>query len=338
MDKVNIGVVGLGAMGTRFSRIVAECPRAELVAVADVDRARAEEAAKTWQVSAYEDADAMLDGETSLDALIIATSDNAHVAPALAGAQAGKHLFVEKPLSMIQLDCQAIIDEARKSDVVLLVGQTLRFDPRYAAAREAIQTGKIGELVHTYSRRNNPWNVVQRYGDRVSIAFFLGIHDMDFLIWAVDAKVRRVFAEGRRGFLAGKGWDLDDTIFSLVTFDSGIVSCLENSWLVPIDAPGRMYSHMFEAEGTEGEIHLVPEQTGLTIRGKGFCDHPNAVYNPEVAGHDVGTYRDEIEHFLDCITTGCPPLAPGEEAMRAVQVIEAVHVSLKSGQPVDVDI
>lgn len=338
MDKVNIGVVGLGLMGSRFSRLIAESPRANLKAVTDIDVERAAEVNRTWGGTVYRDLEAMLDGEKDLDALVIATSDNAHVGPAVAGARAGMHLFVEKPLALTEAGCRTIIDEAEQAGVVLLVGQTLRFDPRYAAARQAIQEGKLGELVHTFSRRNNPSSVVQRYGDRVSVAFFLGIHDVDFLLWAIDGKVKRVYATGRRGLLSSQGYDLDDSIFSLLTFDSGVVSCLENSWWVPIDAPGRMYTHLFEAEGTAGEIHIVPEATGLTVRGQGFCDYPNAVYSPEVGGRLTGAYHDEIVHFIDCIVDGCPPLAPGEEAMRAVAVVQAIHQSLETGAPVETDI
>ena len=99
-----------------------------------------------------------------------------------------------------------------------------------------------------------------------------------------------------------------------------------------------MYTHLFEAEGTDGEIHIVPESTGMTIRGDGYCEYPNAVYDPEVEGRLGGTYRDEIEHFVDCISEGCPPLAPGNEAARAVSVVEAIHRSIDSGQPEKVDL
>ena len=338
MEQVKLGVVGLGLMGDRFSRLISESPRAELTAVADVAPDLVNEVTGKWGGRGYKGVDEMLVKEPGIDGLVVATSDQHHVGPAVAGAQAGKHLFVEKPLALNQEDCTSIIAAAHSAGVTLLVGQTLRFDPRYAAARGAIREENLGELVHTFSRRNNPPTVVEKYRDRVSVAFFLGIHDIDFLIWAIDAKVNRVFASGRRGILSAQGLDLDDTIFSILNWDNGVVSCLENSWWVPANAPGRMYTHLFEAEGTEGEVHIVPEQTGLTVRTQGICDYPNAVYAPEVEGRLGGTYRDEIEHFIDCITTGCSPLAPGPEAMRAVAVVQAIHESIKTGQPVDVSI
>ncbi|MDA0745955.1 MAG: Gfo/Idh/MocA family oxidoreductase [bacterium] len=338
MDQVRLGVVGLGLMGSRFSRLIAESPRANLTAVVDLDAARIKEVSEAWGGMGYGSVEEMLDAEPELDGLVIATPDHLHVAPSVAGAKAGKHLFVEKPLAFTQTDCRTILDAVDEAGVTLLVGHTLRFDPRYAAAREAMRGGGVGELVHTFSRRNNPSTVVDRYGDRVSVAYFLGIHDVDFLVWAMDSKVKQVYAKGRRGLLSKKGYDLDDTIFSILEWESGAVSCLENSWWVPADSPGRMYTHLFEAEGTAGEIHIVPEQTGLTLRGPGFCEYPNAVYGPEVDGRLGGVYRDEMEHFVDCIALGRAPLAPGEDARRAVGVVEAIHQSMKVGVPVDVEI
>ncbi len=337
MSAVNIGVVGLGLMGERFSRLVAESPRANLAGVTDIDADRCEAVADAWGSQPYPALEAMLDNP-DIDALVIATSDNAHVSPAVLGAEAGRHLFIEKPLAMTSADCRTILDAVESAGVRMLVGHTLRFDPRYSEARQAIVDGKLGEVVHTFSRRNNPPTILGHYGDRVSVAFFLGIHDIDFLLWAIDAKVTRVFATGRRGLLSARGLDLDDTIFSILTFDSGVISCLENSWWVPENAPGRMYTHMFEADGTDGEIHIVPEMTGLTVRGRVYCDHPNAVYSPEIAGKLHGTYYDEIDHFIDCVEGGCAPLAPGDEAARAVAVVEAIHQSMKTGMPVDTDI
>jgi myo-inositol 2-dehydrogenase/D-chiro-inositol 1-dehydrogenase len=241
---------------------------------------------------------------------------------------------VEKPLALTEEEGRTIITEAERAGVVLLVGHTLRFDPRYVAARQAIQEGRIGDLIHAYTRRNAHIDTVRRYGDRVSVAFFLGIHDIDFLLWATGASVTRVTAEGRRGHLTAQGLDLHDTIFSLLTFDNGLLACVENAWCVP-DAPGRMYSQLFEAQGTEGEIHIVPEETGLTVRGPGFLDHPSAVYEPIVTDRLGGAYRDEIEHFIDCVTEGMTPIAPGHEAIRAVAVVHAIHRSLEAGEPVE---
>ncbi|MDP6778207.1 MAG: Gfo/Idh/MocA family oxidoreductase [Candidatus Latescibacteria bacterium] len=338
MEKVRFGVVGLGQMGTRFSRIISESPRADLTAVADIDPARVEETIGQWGGSGHGDVETLLSDAGEVDALVIATPDQLHVEPSVAGARAGKHLFVEKPLAFTEGDCRTIIAEVEDAGVKLLVGQTLRWDPRFSSARDAIREGRIGELVHTFSRRNNPHTVVHNYKGRVSIAYFLGIHDIDFLLWSIDSKVKQVYAAGRRGFLTAQGYDLYDTVFSILTFESGVVSCLENSWWVPDNAPGRMYAHMFEAEGTSGDIHLIPEQTGLMVRGVGFCDYPNAVYAPETQGRFGGVYRDEIEHFIDCIVADAPLVATGAEATRAVAAVEAVHRSLEIGAPVEVEI
>ena len=232
MKKPRVGVVGLGYMGARFARLILESPRADLAAVADLDPSLVDRAEADWGARGYPDVESMIAGESTLDALVIATPDQAHVQPSLAGARAGMDLFVEKPLATSSEECRAVIDSAAKAGSNLLVGHTLRFDPRYAAARAAIRGGRIGEVVHTYSCRNNTARVLRRQGDSSSLAIYLGVHDIDFLLWSFDARVVRVTARGRRGVLTQRGLDLDDTIFSLIEFDNGVLSCIENSWWV----------------------------------------------------------------------------------------------------------
>ncbi len=121
MDRVRFGVVGLGTMGTRFSRIITESPRADLTAVADVDSARVEEITGQWGGEGYGDVEALLAGSGDVDALVIATPDQLHVGPSVAGARAGKHLFVEKPLAFTDEDCRTIMGEVERAGVKLLV-------------------------------------------------------------------------------------------------------------------------------------------------------------------------------------------------------------------------
>lgn len=158
-------MVGLGYMGARFARLISESPRADLAAVADLDPSLVNRAEADWGAGGYPDVESMIAGESTLDALVIATPDQAHVQPSLAGARAGMHLFVEKPLATSSEECRAVIDSVAKAGSNLLVGHTLRFDPRYAAARAAIRGGRVGEVVHTYSRRNNTARTLRRQGD-----------------------------------------------------------------------------------------------------------------------------------------------------------------------------
>ena len=87
MDKPRIGVIGIGTMGRTFTRIVAESRRAELTGVVDIDGGKAKAIADEWHTTAYVDVEALLDGQPELDALIVATPDNDHVKPAVAGVE-----------------------------------------------------------------------------------------------------------------------------------------------------------------------------------------------------------------------------------------------------------
>ena len=335
MKPARIGVIGLGNMGARYVRIVAESPWMELVAVVDSNEPLAARMSEQYRVPSYTHVDEMLDSEPQIEALIIATPDGDHTHAAVAGAQTGKHLFIEKPLADTLEDGRLILQEVQQAGVILLVGQTLRFDPRFASARDAILTQRIGDVIHISSRRNTTVSLAKRYGPRVSIALFLGVHDVDFLLWTLQRPVVEVYAVSRRGHLESMGIPLDDTTFSILHFEGGIIAALENSWCGS-EWPARKYNQTLEVVGTKGEIHLLADETGLLIRGEGFADHPHSFFTPVIDNKASGVYRSEIEHFVECFRTGRRPLAPGDEALEAVRVILAIEHSLKSGMPVQV--
>jgi predicted dehydrogenase len=335
MEPARIGVVGLGNMGARYVRIVAESPWMVLVGVADTDARLSAETGGRYQTHSYTSVDEMLQSELGIEALIIATPDGDHTGPAVAGARAGKHLFIEKPLADSMEDGRLILEEVNRAGVVLLVGHTLRFDPRFSAVRDAVTGGRIGEVVHLSTRRNTTVSLARRYGPRVSIAMFLGVHDVDFLLWTLQRPVVEAYAVSRRGHLESMGIPLDDTTFSILRFEGGVLAGLENSWCGS-EWPARKFNQTVEVVGTKGEIHLIADDTGLLIRGEGFADHPHGLYAPIVDGKAGGVYQKEIEHFVECFRTGRPPLAPGSEALEAVRVILAIHRSLETGSSAQV--
>src|SRR6185436_5083886 len=94
--------------------------------------------------------------DPGVDAVNIVTMWDQHAAPTLAALAAGKHVFLEKPMASTLADCDAIVSAARSAKGFLMVGHICRFNPRYAAAKEAIAAGRIGKIVSLYARRNLP--------------------------------------------------------------------------------------------------------------------------------------------------------------------------------------
>lgn len=327
-DKIGVGVIGVGRFGRLHAKVYSELESAQLVAVADIDEKRAQEVGTECGAQSYVDFRPLL-ARDDIDAVSICTSDNLHVAPAVAAAEAKKHILVEKPLASSVADCEKIIAATEKTGVKLMVGQILRFDPRYHAARQAIVEGQIGEIVHFYARRNNVITSAQRLASTTSVLFFLGIHDIDFMNWCAQSPIERVYAETTRKVLATGA----DSTLALLHFTNDIIASLEISWILPKSYSGSLDAR-FEAVGTMGALFIDGSSQSTTIYQTDGSTCPETYYAPLVYGKTVGILQQEIAHFVECIRDDKEPFISGEDGKAAVKVAAAIAESVQKGGPV----
>lgn len=147
-ETLNIGLIGCGGEGRAVMRAHALCAGVRIVAVCDVNSARMAQARKEAggeQVLAYHDYRELLDNK-AINAVIVATNGHWHVLPTIHACQAGKHVYVEKPLGTSIGEGRAAVQAARKYKRVVQIGTQQRSWPHYAKAVEAIQAGKLGEI------------------------------------------------------------------------------------------------------------------------------------------------------------------------------------------------
>ena len=152
---IRTAVVGAGLMGHLFARLLVQSPRGQLVALAESDRSRAAALRAEFGVPVYDDCAALLHAE-ALDAVVVATSDQAHLEPALAVLTHGLGLFIEKPLALTVADAEQIVAAARTAKCPLMVGQALRFDPRFVLLHDAAARGDFGTVQLIHGRREAP--------------------------------------------------------------------------------------------------------------------------------------------------------------------------------------
>jgi len=331
--QLGVGVIGVGAFGSRHAEVYRQLDVSELVAVADVNPQRLNEICPVLQVEGYSDYRELLKRE-DICAVSICTTDELHVKAAIAAAHAGKHVFVEKPLALTSQDCDTIIDACASSGVKLTVGHILRFDPRYFAAYREIREERIGKLVHVFARRNNPVRNARRLSKHTSVLFFLGIHDLDFMNWCVGTRAERVYAEATSKKLG----DTPDTVLALIRFPGGTIASLEASWILPESYPGRLDAR-FEAVGTDGSVYVnggsevVAIARAQGVRAQFEC--PELFYAPEVFGERVGILRDELAHFLRCVLNDSEPIVSGQDGKAAVELACAIQTSYQTGRVVE---
>lgn len=328
--SLRAGVIGVGTFGSMHARVYAEAESADLVAVADIRADAIQNFVSKYGVRGYTDYNELLEKE-DLDIVSVCTSDELHLKPVLAAAAAGKHILVEKPLAMNVSDCDAMIRATEDAGVKLMVGQILRFDPRYYAAHQAIADGQIGIPVHIFARRNNLLKSALRLGDHTSVLYFLGVHDIDFINWCIDDKVERVYAESVvRKFRDKK---IADSYLALIKFRNGTVASLEVSWILPASFSKRLDAR-FDAVGTEGAIYVDGSGQAVEVYHTDVSVCPDVMYAPEVRGKYTGILRDEIEHFIECVQQNKTPAVTGRDGKAAVEVVCAIAESVEKQQPV----
>ena len=326
---LRMAVIGLGAMGARHAKVCHDMRGVDLVAVADLKPEVAERIGQELAVPAYADYREMLDA-VPVDAVTVAVTDQFHREPCEVAAARGLHIFLEKPIATTLEDGRAIIDAAKKANVKLMVGHTLRYDPRYKAIHRAVERGDLGEIIHVYARRNATVRSGRRLEGRAEPMIFQGVHDIDALTWILQTPVTRVYAESVTKVLTDLG--VADATVATLRFANGAVALLEQSWALPENAPTLLDAQL-EVVGSKGAAYIDFRAPSFALFTGGRYTQPDPILGLPEAYY----LRDEHERFLDFVEGKAPPKVGGEEALRALQVAHAILRSASEARPVDIE-
>jgi predicted dehydrogenase len=332
MARVPVAIIGMGVMGRLHAQVLATSQLAQLVAVADTDPSALRTAEQDFSVRGYQDYRELL-CHPDLQAVFVCTPESLHCAPTVAALDAGKHVFVEKPLATSLDDAHQILAAARRSQAIVTVGHILRFEPRYALAYSRINEGQVGEVVSLYARRNNPRRTALHVGQRTSLLLYLGVHDLDLMRWYAGSDVVRVQAECSTTLQVSSDVDC---LYALLKFASGAVGCLELNWVWP-DSLGSLLDARCDVVGTRGAVSITVYDQGLRIHTDSEVYWPDTTLWPLVHGRVSGALREQDEHFLQCVQQGAPPLVTVEDGYAAVRTALAIDAAVKQARPVLLD-
>lgn len=331
MDKVRVGIIGVGMIGELHALAFAQSPLAELVVICDANRERAKALSEKVGVPFVCDPLGVFD--FSVEAVVICLPEHLHFATTVMAIEKGKHILVEKPLVVDLEEGKRIIQKAKeRPGLKAMVGHILRFDPRYAQAKQMIIEGKIGELSHFYARRNNRITDALRIAPRTSPLMYLGVHDLDLMLWYAGKRVKRVFALANFGVL--REYNVPDTILGLIEFEDGVIGSIELSWILPEHYPGAI-DGVFEVVGTKGMIEVEVLDQGLRVISKdSYWMYPDTMHWPTLHGYLEGDLRREVDSFLRCIIHDTPVPVTLEEGFEAVRLAVALEESYREGKEI----
>lgn len=331
---VHVAVIGIGAMGSRWARALAEHPSARVSVVCDVR----EDAGRTLadDLSARFVADP-LEAAThaDVDAVAVCTPEHLHVEPTLAAIDAGKPVMVEKPLADTVEGSEAIRDRAATSGVPLLTGHILRFEPRYAAAHDAIAAGTIGAVQAVRHERIGLVTDQDVLRGRTTIALYYGVHEFDLARWYAG-EVEHIYAERGEGVLRAHGYELEDLYSAVLRFRSGAHGTAMLGWSLPARTPGYGIGGV-TVIGERGVIRVSQGDVGLLVVDEDGVRDVDAYYAPAVHGRLRGALAIEVDHFVDCARGAAEPVCTAADGVEAVRISLAMEASAEQRTPIDID-
>lgn len=334
MRDLTYAVIGSGFMGGVLARASSELPYVRCVAAADIDRTRAEKLTGVYGGKPYTDFQAML-AEQRPEAVIVATPEPYHLEPVRAAAQAGCHVFLEKPMATSLEDADAISLACKQADVRLMIGHILRFEISYAMIQSAIAEGGYGRFLSAYARRIATIGEARRLGGRVSPVSYIAVHDIDQFLWYHPVPVKSVYARALRG----RVWEelgTYDSAWMMIEFADGALAVHEVGWCLPEEWAKWQKPQSWGGFGdvrmnvvcTQGNINMDFTPMDLFGVDREGWKMPDTRHWPAMHGKLVGAAKLEMEHFYECVMQNKEPLVSGLDGRKALEVMLAVETSI----------
>ncbi|HUN79467.1 MAG TPA: Gfo/Idh/MocA family oxidoreductase [Solirubrobacteraceae bacterium] len=331
MDELNVGLIGAGRMGAYHVETWERVPCGRLTAIAEPDenvaRARIGRRPIEW-VADYR----WLLERADVDAVCICTPSEHHARVALDALDAGKHVFVEKPIAIALDDGLRMAAAARMAGLKLVVGHVERFNPAVGKLAELIQEGRIGRVFRAHATRVGPLPVrIQDTG----VAIDLATHDLDLMQFVLGRQISSIYAEGSRCVHPSQ----EDIISCLLRFgDDGPQGLLDVNWLTPekrremtvIGEGGMLSASYLTQDVWFTESTGAPTAWSELARIRGDAEGAAIRF----ALPRVEPLAAELEAFARCVLDDTPEPVSAQEGCRALAAALAVRDSAANRRPV----
>jgi len=334
---LRIGMIGCGGIANHHAKRIKDVEDAQIVHCSDVSGDAAAQMAEEYGAAAHDtDYHALLD-DKDVDAVYVCLPTFLHRDAVVAAAEAGKHIFCEKPIAMTSQHAQEMIDACAKAKVTFMIGFVRRYDPHWGKVGELVKAGRVGRPAiwrHCSAGGGpaRPWFLDREQGGGPLIDG--AVHDYDFL--------RSMFGDARRVFGSMKTFKSDSTALDsgtgVVQFQSGDEAMLCWSWGLPKGARGES---LIDVLGPDGAISFTAPADQFP-EGADPKTHGGVAIVGEDNGRTVEVYEkkdmflEQARDFVDCVLNGKPPMATGEDGKKALEIGLGILKSSDTGEPVDV--
>ena len=326
---INIGVIGYGYWGPNLVRNFAELGGATVAGVADQDTKKLELVQRRYPgIKTFNNFQHLLE-DSSIDAVAIATPVSTHFELGMAALRAGKHVWLEKPMTEASLQARKLIEEAERLERVLFVDHTFIYTGAVRKMGEVIRGDELGRVYYYDSTRVN-LGLFQR---DVNVISDLAVHDFSILDYLLGEHPVAVSASGINHFPGTP----ENLAYITLFYDSGTIAHVNVSWLAPVKVRQILIG------GSKKMItydDLEPsEKVKVYDKGVSFTDDPKQIYEMRVGYRTGDMWAPKLDgtealrlggqHFVDCIDTGKVPETNGPLGLRVVELIEAATSSMR---------
>ena len=329
---IRVGLLGVGFIGATHAACYKNIAGARLVAVADVNREAADRVAAEHDARAYYAVEPLLE-DKEVDVVDVCLPTFLHEQAVVSAAEAGKDILCEKPIARSLSEVDHMLGAVRRAGVKCMVAQVVRFWPQYAAIKELLDMGRIGQpWMATASRLTSFPGWSTWFGDPAlsgGAILDLHIHDLDYVFY-LFGRPGRVYAVGHAD--ASGAWN--QVVTTLYYGDKAAVA--EASFMMP---PGFPFTATFRLVGTQGCVEYR-FRVGGQVDQRDVATTEFTLYRPDQPPEsplcsDQDPYLAEIEYFVDCVMQGKhPEVATLEEARAVLQIALAAQESLEHGRVV----
>lgn len=342
-EKIRWGVIGAGGIAQRRTIPgMMLCDNAKLEAVMEINMELAEKCRAMWNCpKAYDSEEAIL-ADPDIDAVYIATPVVLHARQAMAAADAGKHILIEKPLAMTSEEGQKVVEYCESKGVKIAAGLMMRYGAYVQAMKKAVSEGKIGHPVSGYAQFTcwypdmpGTWRQGKKSGGGGAM-MDMGVHCIDLMQYILGTKVKEVAAfQDTLTF----HYEVEDSSMVMLRMENGCQCVVQSNFNIPDEAA----KWRLEIFGDKGRL------LGDTVIGQVDGGSLDAMFLDNLGGYDAqqdsksgqlekievefgNMYAREIASFSNSLLTGAPVEVPACEAVQVQRVLEAAYRSNEEGR------
>lgn len=327
---LQVGVIGCGYWGPNLVRNFTQLNESNVRWVADLDQARLKHMKGLYPtVKASTDHRDIL-RDPDVDIVAIATPVRFHHPLAMQSLEAGKHVFVEKPLASSTAQAREMMETAERLGLKLMVGHTFLYTSAVKKMKEVVDSGELGEIYYINAQRLN----LGLFQQDINVLWDLAPHDLSVILHLLERRPDTVSAFG--------SWHInpavEDVAVLSMRFGTNQVAFVQASWLDPdkvrrITVVGSKKMMVFDDVQPSEKIRIYDKRCEKPKYYDSFSEFPysykyGSITIPPLDGSEP--LRAELSHFLDCVINDKTPLTDGAKGLEVIEVLEAADKSLRS--------